>query len=344
MSTKVLATVQDEVLRTLSYNGQVSVLVATGTQLVNEVDPGFHIVFTLPPFVFYRGFCISFYNSAYFFKLKACDRHKTAPTAGAALGRGLMGTLLMACFREQGEKTQVTFKGDGPLGGMQIIAEANGIVKGKVGNPACDPPLRADGKLNVGAAMGRGILAVVRSLPFVEKGWQAPYTGMVPISTGEVAEDMARYLLESEQTQSALGLGVSIGKDLRVRAAGGFLISVLPFAEEETIVQLEQNIASLGSVTSVLEQGANAKEITDKLLHGLGCGDEGFSLKPEYGPCDSDSLKNRMRSAVATLGEDAVRSILNEQGSVEVTCEFCKETFQFEEEEVMEAVKNSKSP
>jgi molecular chaperone Hsp33 len=218
----------------------------------------------------------------YLICVQACDRHQTAPTASAALGRGLIGTLLMACFREEGEKTQITFRGDGPLGGLQCIAEATGVVKGKVGNPACNPPLRPDGKMDVGGAIGRGVLAVVRSLPFTSKGWQTPYSGLVPITTGEVAEDLARYFVDSEQTQSAIGLGVSIGRDLTVKAAGGFMIQVLPFAEEDTIAALEKNIGALGSVTAVLQEGASAREITNRLLEGLGAGDEGFSLTPVY--------------------------------------------------------------
>ena len=114
-------------------------------------------------------------------RLQACTRHQTAPTAGAALGRALLGSLLLACFRGPGEKTHITFRGDGPLGAMQVVADANGLVKGKVGNPLANPPLRPDGKLNVGAAVGRGVLAVVRSLPFTKQGWQQPYTGMTQL-------------------------------------------------------------------------------------------------------------------------------------------------------------------
>jgi len=252
---------------------------------------------------------------------EACQRHNTAPTASAALGRSLLGTVLIASFRKEGEKTQVTFRGDGPLGGIQVIADNAGMVKGKVGVPETNLPLRPDGKLNVGAAVGRGVLAVVRSLPFTEQGWQTPYTGMVPIVSGEVAEDLTSYLVESEQTQSALGLGVSIGRDLTVNAAGGFLIQVLPFAEDETIAQLEANIASMESVTNLLNDGATARDITKWLLKDLGASDPGFSLTPKYGPCEASALRDRMASAVAALGETEVKDIIEEQGKIEVTCE-----------------------
>lgn len=298
------ASESDIVTRSISDNGQVSVLVVRGTELVRE----------------------------------ACQRHQTSPTASAALGRALLGTLLMSCFRQEGERTQVTFKGDGPLGGIQVISESSGVVKGKVGNPAADPPLRRDGKLNVGGAVGRGVLAVVRSHPKAPRGFEKPYTGMVPIHSGEVAEDLARYLAESEQTQSALGLGVSIGKDCSVREAGGFLISVLPFAEDATLTQLERNIAAAGSVTGMLRDGLSAWDITERLLDGLGGSDTGFKLKPLYGPCEPEALQERMKSAVALLGEEEVRGILEEQGQVEVTCEFCKDTYRFQEAEVLAAL------
>lgn len=270
---------------------------------------------------------------------EACQRHQTAPTASAALGRALLGTVLMSTFRGEGEKCQVTFRGDGPLGTIQVIGDSKGNVKGKLGNPSADPPLRPDGKLNVGAAVGRGILAVVRSFPYSNKGWQTPYTGMVPIMTGEIAEDLNHYLLDSEQIQSAVGLGVSVSRDLEVDAAGGFLVQCLPFAEEETISRLEHNIANLGTLTNLMREGATARNVTEKLLDGLGCSDPGFELAPSFGPCEPKELRGRMASAVAALGKDEVESILREQGKVEVTCEFCKETYDFHEDEIMQMVK-----
>lgn len=300
---------RDEVLRTLSENGQVSVVVVDGTALVQD----------------------------------ACNRHQTAPTASAALGRTILGTLMMSCFRGQGEKTQVTFKGDGPFGTIQVVSESSGLVKGLIGNPNVNFPLReSDNKLDVSQGVGKGILSVVRSLPFTEKGYQTPYTGLVPITTGEIAEDLATYLADSEQTQSALGLGVSVGRDLKIDAAGGFLIQVLPFAEDETISQLEANVSKAGSMSRMLKDGLSPKEITDILLEGLGTGGEGFSLTPRYGPCEPEDLKGRMASAVAALGEDEVRDIIKEQGMIEVTCEFCKQSYKFEEDAIMEIINANK--
>ncbi|KAL3142087.1 hypothetical protein ABBQ32_004710 [Trebouxia sp. C0010 RCD-2024] len=291
----------DEVLRSLSKNGEVAVLVADGTQLVQE----------------------------------ACRRHKSAPTASAAMGRALLGTLLMGSFKEEGERTQVTFKGNGILGAMQVIADTNGNVKGTMANPAADPPLRPDGKLNVGEAVGRGVLAVVRSHPQNEH----PYQGMIPIATGEVAEDLARYLADSEQTNSALALGVSVNRDSSIRAAGGFLIQVLPFASEETLQQLESNLSSVPSVTELLHQGLAPRDITDRLLEGIGLSEgPASSLHPRYGPCEIADLQERMKRALALLGEEEVKNIMRDEGKIEVTCEFCQETYQFEQDEVLAAV------
>ncbi|KAL6759151.1 heat shock protein Hsp33 [Haematococcus lacustris] len=289
---------EDVLLRSLSDMGELSVLVIDGTRLVAD----------------------------------AAARHKTAPTATAALGRALLGSLLLGSFRKDDEVTQVTFNGNGPIGSIMCIADAKGNVKGKVGNPDADPPLRPDNKLNVGAAVGSGVLAVVRSHPMEPR----PYTGMVPLVSGEVAEDLASYLVDSEQTNSALGLGVSLNRDCSVRSAGGFLVQVLPFCSDETLEQLETNLSGLPSVTTLLNQGLTVQDITDRILQGLGCAPGSSSLTPQYGPCEEEALRKRMIAAVAYLGEKEVKDIAAEQGHVEVTCDFCKQTYQFKEEQILE--------
>ncbi|KAK9826750.1 hypothetical protein WJX81_004901 [Elliptochloris bilobata] len=278
----------------MSDNGEVSVLVVDGTQLVQE----------------------------------ACRRHNTSPTASAALGRALLGTLLLGCFRAEGEATQVSFQGNGPLANLQTIADATGMVKGKVGNPHADPPLRADGKLDVGAAVGRGVLSVVRSHPAQEK----PYTGLVEIRSGEIAEDLAAYLADSEQVNSALALGVSVNRDISIRAAGGYMVQVLPFASEATLSRLEANVGAAPSVTDMLLSGAVPADIAARLLDGLGA-TPGISLVPRYGPCEAAALQEWMKRAVALLGDAEVRQILGKEGRIEVTCEFCRETYTFQEHE-----------
>lgn len=267
---------------------------------------------------------------------EACDRHKTAPTASAALGRALLGTLLLASFRAEGENTQVTFRGNGGLGQIQTVATAGGLIKGRVGNPSCDPPLRSDGKLAVGTAVGAGVLVVVRS---EDSQYAQPYTGMTPLVTGEIAEDFAQYLADSEQINSAVGLGVSINRDASIRAAGGFIVQVLPFASEETLQQLERNLAALPSITDLLHEGRSAAQLTDAILGSLGTQPEiTSSLTPRFGPCDESDLRHRMKRAVAALGRAELEDIIREEGKIEVECEFCRDKFEFTEKDILETL------
>ncbi|CAG9464774.1 unnamed protein product [Pedinophyceae sp. YPF-701] len=287
-------------LRSLSDNGQVSVLAVDSTRLVAE----------------------------------AASRHGTAPTATAALGRALTGAALLGAFRKEREAVQLNFNGRGELGSMIVIADTAGNAKGYVTNPHADPPLRPDGKLNVGAAVGTGVLSVVRSHPLMKE----PFTGVVPIRTGEIAEDIAHYLADSEQTQSAVALGVSLGRDGSVLAAGGFLLSVLPFAEDETLDQLEKNLSGLPSVSELLKSGGTPATLTETLLTGLGPVSYVGELAPQYGPCDEEDLKVRMKRAVATLGRKEVRSIIEEEGFLELTCEFCRHTYRMGDADIEEVL------
>ena len=166
----------DAIYRVMSENQEVSVIAVVGTSLVAD----------------------------------AVSRHKTAPTATAALGRTMLAATLLGTFKGDDEATQITFKGDGPIGQIIAISDNTGMVKGMVSNPSADPPLRPDGKLNVGGAVGRGLLTVSRSHP----EWKAPFKGTVEITTGEIAEDIAVYLQESEQVSSAIAVGVSIDRSL----------------------------------------------------------------------------------------------------------------------------------
>ena len=289
--TKITAAVSadDEVYRVMSENQEVSVVAVVGTSLVRE----------------------------------AATRHRTAPTATAALGRSLMSALLLGTFKGEDETTQITFKGDGPIGQVIAVSTYDGRVKGLVSNPNADPPLRPDGKLNVGAAVGRGVLTVSRAHPSMK----APFTGSVEIKTGEIAEDVAAYLTESEQVGSALAVGVSIDRSCEVIAAGGFMVQILPFASEETITALERIIPSLPSSTALVSEGLTARQIAQRVLGELGEKVElATTTKPLYGPCDPEELRERMKRAVASLGKQEVDKIFAEDGQIEVKCEFCKET------------------
>eukprot|EP00191_Tetraselmis_sp_GSL018_P001905 CAMPEP_0177610480 /NCGR_PEP_ID=MMETSP0419_2-20121207/19805_1 /TAXON_ID=582737 /ORGANISM="Tetraselmis sp., Strain GSL018" /LENGTH=284 /DNA_ID=CAMNT_0019105795 /DNA_START=374 /DNA_END=1224 /DNA_ORIENTATION=- len=261
---------------------------------------------------------------------EALRRHKCAPAAAVALGRGLVGTLMIGAFKKDGETTQAVFKGSGELGQMMIIANSEGTVKGLVTNPNAQS-VKSDGAVDVPSVVGQGTLSVVRSHPF----WKEPYSGVVPIATGEIAEDLAQYLLNSEQQQCALAAGVSLNGDGTVAAAGGFLIRALPLVSDETIELLERNIRELPSITGMLAEGRTCSDITDMLLRDIGASPGPDSLEPSYGPCDMEDLRQRMRRAVAALGESETGRILDEQGEIEITCDFCKETVVFSREDVM---------
>lgn len=200
----------DRIVRTMSANGEVSVRVMACTGLVAG----------------------------------ATRLHRTTPVASAAFGRTLACSLLLASGKKDGETLQIEFRGDGPIRGITAIANGEGCVRGYLGDPRIDLPPNSAGKLDVGKAVGKGILAVVRNSKYA----QQPYTGLVPIATGEIAEDVAVYLADSEQTPSALGVGVYVSETGQVTGAGGFLVQLLPGASEESIATVEQNVASLPPV------------------------------------------------------------------------------------------------
>ena len=294
------ATSEDAIYRVMSANQEVSVITVVGTSLVSD----------------------------------AVSRHKTAPTATAALGRTMLAATLLGSFKGDDETTQITFKGDGPIGQIIAISDNTGQVKGMVSNPNADPPLRPDGKLNVGGAVGRGVLTVSRAHP----EWKAPFNGMVNITTGEIAEDVAVYLQESEQVNSAIAVGVSLDRELNVRSAGGYMVQVLPFASDETIAALESIIPGLPSTTDMIADGVTAREMAERVLGSLGSLSELASEgTPSYGPCDVAELRVRMMRALASMGKDEIQSIIEEQGKVEVTCEFCKDAVTFTEADLLGA-------
>jgi len=304
MSTRAAAmassSAEDNVYRVMSANQEVSVVTVVGTSLVRE----------------------------------AASRHRTAPTATAALGRNLMCALLLGTFKGEDETTQVMFKGDGPLGQCIAVATHDGQVKGLVSNPNADPPLRPDGKLNVGAAIGKGVLTVSRAHPSMKQ----PFSGTVEIRTGEIAEDVAGYLQESEQVGSAIAVGVSINRDCEVIAAGGYMVQILPFASDETIRVLERVIPSLPSSTALVQEGLTARQIAQRVLDELEERvDLATSMTPSYGPCEEDELRQRMLRAVASLGKEEVNQILAEDGQIEITCEFCKTTSILTEQDLVAA-------
>lgn len=256
---------------------------------------------------------------------EAARRHGAFPTAAAALGRSLMGAVLIAAGAKDEETVQLQFRGDGPLRSLTVIADAAGRVRGFAGDPTAHPPLR-DGKLDVAAALGRGVLAVVRFHP----AWREPYTGVVPLVSGEIAQDLTHYLRESEQKPSALALGVYIDACGEVEAAGGYLVQALPGADDEHLARLERAVRSMGRPSQLVRSGVRADELIDRLLEGVGAGARQRAHPAFFCRCDRD----RVRQAVVLLGRNELHEIARSGEELEVRCEFCASRYRIPADEV----------
>lgn len=282
---------RDELVRTFSADGSASVRVLSATNLVRE----------------------------------AVRRHHTAPAASVALGRALMGALLLASEAQDGERVQLQLRGDGPLGTILVTADSGGAVRGYVQHPQAEAPLRGE-ELGVAEGIGLGALAVERNHP----SWKRPYSGIVPLVTGEVAQDLAHYLLESEQKPSAVALGIYLGRDAAVEAAGGYLIQSLPGASESALTDLEQRVARTLHPSQLLHAGSSADSILDRLLAGIGA-DQRSRLTPRFEcPCSVE----RVRRAATLLGRDELRDAVRKGEVLEVRCAFCADVYRLEPDEV----------
>ena len=257
---------------------------------------------------------------------EARKAHNTSPVMSAALGRLLSAGAMMGSMLK-GEKDLLTLqiKGDGPGRGVTVTADAKGNVKGYPDVPDVILPANAKGKLDVGGAMGNGYLQVIKDL-----GLKEPYVGKIELQTGEVAEDLTYYFAASEQVPSGVGLGVLMERDNTVKQAGGFIIQLMPFASEEVISKLENNLSKVAAVTSLLEAGNTPEQMLEILLEGF---DIEFTDKmPVQFFCNC--TKSRVEKALISVGKKELKSMIEDGKTIEVNCHFCNRNYEFTVEEL----------
>jgi len=254
---------------------------------------------------------------------RAREIHQTTPVMTAALGRLLTGSAIMgAMLKNEQDILTLTIKGNGPGAGVLATADSQGRVKGYAFNPHVEILPQAPGKLDVGGAMGAGSLTVVKDL-----GMKEPYVGQVELATGEIAEDLAVYFAQSEQTPSAVALGVLVDTDWTVLRSGGFILQLLPGAEEAVVDQLERSVAVVKSVTAMLDQGMTPEDMLDFMLAPLGY--EITDRLPVQYACNCS--RERVEKALISIGKEEVEKILTEDAQMTMNCHFCNTDYAFDE-------------
>ena len=264
---------------------------------------------------------------------RARQIHKTLPVATAALGRTLMACSMMGDMLK-GEDDSLTLRinGGGPLGTITAVSDSSGNVRGYVQNGQVDLPRKGPAKLDVGAAVGRdGYLTVIRDL-----GLKEPYVGSVALVSGEIAEDLTSYFVESEQIPTACTLGVLVDRDQSVLCAGGYILQLLPGADGAIIDRLEEAVGKLGPVTEVLRGGADARALLERLLDGME--PELLERSPVTYRCYCS--RERVERAIVSMGAKEIQDMIDAQGEAEVTCQFCDQVYRFSREE-LEAFRES---
>jgi len=265
---------------------------------------------------------------------KARQIHKTLPLATAALGRTLCAASMMgADMKDGGASVTIQIRGDGPLGTITVVSDNNGNVRGYLQNPAAILPLKSSGKLDVGGGVGAGYLTVIRDLAMKE-----PFIGHVELCNGEIAEDITKYFAESEQIPTACALGVLVDTDQKVKCAGGYIIQLLPGADDETVSLIEKAVIDAGPITTMLDRGMTIEGILDDIL---------ADLEPEilekreieyFCPCN----EKKVLSALISLGEKELLEMIAENKDIEVTCQFCDKAYHFTDENLKDLLENAK--
>lgn len=256
--------------------------------------------------------------------------HQTNPTPTAALGRTLtMAVLMGTMMKNEADKLTIQILGDGPAGQIIAVSNKNGEVKGCIANPMAEAPLKPNGKLNVSAIIGKGQLNVIKDI-----GLKEPYVGNVPLQTGEIAEDFAYYYAMSEQTASAVALGVLVEKDGSVKKAGGYVLQIMPDTPDEIISLIEQRLKESKSITQMLEEGMTLEEIAKYISDDLATY-EVEELHPKY-KCDCS--RERMEKALISIGKKDIMELAEDE-ETELTCQFCNKKYKFSKEEILNLIK-----
>lgn len=260
--------------------------------------------------------------------------HNTSPVATAALGRLMTaGSMMGAMMKGENDILTLQIKCSGPIGGITVTADSQARVKGYVNNPEVMLPPNSKGKLDVGGALDLGILSVIKDM-----GLKEPYVGQTQLVSGEIAEDLTYYFASSEQVPSAVALGVLMNKDNTVRRAGGFIIQLMPFADEAVISGLEKKIAEISSITALLDQEMTPEQILEYVL-----GDFGLEIKdkqPTTFYCNC--TKERVEKAIVSIGRKDIQEMINDNEPIEVNCHFCNTSYTFTVDELKDIIKRSR--
>ena len=264
---------------------------------------------------------------------EARKAHNTSPIATAALGRAMSGALMMAdMLKGPRDLLTIQIDGDGPMQGLVVTADNHGHVKGYVKNPSVILPPNAQRHLNVGGAIGHGTLTVIRDMDLKD-----PYIGQTPLVTGEIAEDLTAYYAQSEQIPSSVGLGVLMNHENTVRRAGGFVVQLMPFAEESVIARLEDNIRGISSVTSILEEESTPEHLLETVLKGFDLQVTSTEEVSFYCNCS----RERFERGLILLGREELESIVGDGRDIDLTCQFCSRSYTFTPDQVRSLLKRT---
>lgn len=264
---------------------------------------------------------------------KARITHNLTPVATAALGRSITAGAIMGIMQKN-EKDEVSMiiKGDGPLGEVAVVAKKNGNVKGYVGNPNIPVEINEQGKLDVGGAVGKGKLTVIR-----DYGLKEPYVGQADLISGEIAEDLSNYYVVSEQQPSAVALGVLVEKDLSVKAAGGMIIQVLPNISEDDLGLLEHKLQVMTPMSALIDEGYSPEEILEGLFEDMGI--ELLEKQEINYICDCD--KERIERALISVGKAEIKDMIEKDHGAELTCHFCNTKYVFSESDLAKLIEKA---